>query len=221
MAVDIEKIKKMVDKISSLTVLELSKLVKALMDKFGLRISGRVRHSATEVEEPEEVPEEPAEVEEASTKPEEESKPFPDPSSLEVPDYDPEDEPEDEPDSEPVYKPEGEDYDLVYAWRYSGDKRYAKIGKSTNHLLHNRMLKTYHPTDTPELIGIFKCENPQHAKEVEDYILSKLKRTRPNLRKHEWVEIDEAFNEMIDKTFISDPNELFEIFDTRVKIKES
>ena len=49
MAVDIEKIKKMVDKISSLTVLELSKLVKALMDKFGSGTSVRVRPSATEV----------------------------------------------------------------------------------------------------------------------------------------------------------------------------
>ena len=213
MAVDIEKIKKMVDKISNLTVLELSKLVKALMDKFGLRTSGRVRHSATEVEEKEEVSEEPTEVEEASIKSEEESKPFPDPSSVEVPDDEPVDEPDDEPDDEP----EGETYNLVYAWQYSGDNRYAKIGRSTRHLLHTRMRGTYHPKDTPELIGIWDCDNRKHAENVQNYILRKLKRTRHD---REWVEIDPAFNKMINETFISDPNVLFEIFGTRVKIKK-
>ena len=233
MAVDIEKIKKMVDKISSLTVLELSKLVKALMDKFGSRTSARVKHSPTEVEETEAVSEEPAEVEEteavseeptevkeASTKYEEKSKLFPDPSSVEVPD-ELDDEPDDEPDElddEPDDEPEGERYDLVYAWQYSGDNRYAKIGRSTRHLLQTRMRGTYHPTDTPELIGIWGCENRKHAEDVQNYILRELKRMRPD---REWVEIDEAFNEMIDNTFISDPNVLREIFaGTLVKIKK-
>ena len=188
MAVDIEKIKKMVDKISSLTVLELSKLVKALMDKFGSRTSVRVRRSATEVEETEEVSEEPVEVEEteevseepveveeASIKPEEESKPFPDPSSVEVPDDEPVDEPDDELDDEPD-EPEGEIYNLVYAWQYSGDNRYAKIGRSTRHLLHTRMRGTYHPKDTPELIGIWDCDNRKHAENVQNYILRELNR---------------------------------------------
>lgn len=46
MAVDI---KKMVDAICSLTVLELSKLVKALRDKFGLRTSDTIRTDINEV----------------------------------------------------------------------------------------------------------------------------------------------------------------------------
>ena len=217
MAVDIEKIKKMVDKISSLAVLELSKLVKALMGKFGSRTSVRVKHSATEVVETETVSEKPAEVEEASTKSEEESKPFPDPSSVEEPDDKPIEEPDDEPE-EPDDELEGENYDLVYAWQYSGDNRYSKIGRSTRHLLHTRMRGTYHPTDTPELIGIWECDNRKHAEDVQNYILRELKRMRPD---REWVEIDEAFNEMINKTFISDPNVLHEIFGTRIKINKS
>ena len=51
MAVDIGKIRKMVDKISSLTVVELSKLVKALRDKFGFRTSVIVRENANKVAE--------------------------------------------------------------------------------------------------------------------------------------------------------------------------
>ena len=70
---------------------------------------------------------------------------------------------------------------------------------------------------TPVLIGVFKCANRQHAEKVEDYILSGLKRTRSG---HEWVEIDEAFNEMIDQTFISDPDMLREIFGTQIKTEK-
>ena len=151
-----------------------------------------------EVAETEAVSKEPAEVAEVSIKSEEEAKPFPDPPSVEVS--------EDEKDH------------LVYAWQYSDDEKYAKIGISTKIRLSDRMPKTYHPTDTTELIGIFKCANHSHTKKVEEYILSKLKRT---LRDREWVEIDEAVNKMIDETFISAPNVLFKIFGTQIKIKKS
>ena len=216
MAVDIEKIKKMVEKISSLTVLELSQLVKVLMDKFGSRTSVKARRSATEVVETEAVSEEPAEVEEVSTKSEEESKPVPDPSSV----------PDPGPSSgvrnpSPVKRPEVEDFAFVYAWRYSGDNRYAKIGKTTMKSFSSRFIKTYHPTDDPTLIGIFKCNNEPHALAVEKDLLRKLKRTRPDVQGHEWVYRDKAFNEMIDKTFISDPNVLREIFGTGVEIEKS
>ena len=208
MAVDI---KKMVDAICSLTVLELSKLVKALRDKFGLRTSDTIRtdineaeeadageDGSTEIAEADEVAEGSTEVEEESNKSEKESKPVPDPSSVPVPD--PLSVPVLNPSS--VKRPEGEDYDLVYAWKYCGDNRYAKIGISTKRLLPTRMPGTYHPTDAPELIGIYKCDNRQHAEAVESELLSKLKRTRSD---REWVEIDEAFNEMIEKSFCKPP----------------
>ena len=219
-------IKKMVEKISNLTVLELSKLIEKLMDKFGFRTSFRSREptkpdeglikpvldpSPVEVpnaedepvdepvddEEAEAVEEESTEVAEESTKSEKESKPVPDPSSVPVPD--PSSVPVPNPSS--VKRPEGENYNLVYAWRYSGDDRYAKIGETTKQLLPTRMPGTYHPTDELILIGTFKCNSKEHAIAVQDDILSKLKRTRTD---REWVEIDEAFNEMIEKLFSVD-----------------
>ena len=245
MAVDI---KKLVDKISSLTVLELSKLVKALRDKLGFRTSVIAREDTNEVAETEAVTEESTEVTEESTKSEPEQTPEqatppestpPQETSTETPETEettadsgalrrqraaekqrarregrtetppvldlssvpvPDASPVKRPNPPPVKRPKGENYDLVYAWKYSGDNRYAKIGRSTKILLNTRMPGTYHPTDNPELIGTYKCDNLQHAEDIENYILSKLKRTRPD---REWVEIDKTFNEMIEEYFSS------------------
>ena len=256
MPVNVEKIKKMVDKISSLTVLELSKLVKTLKDKFGLstsgtnkvedpypdQVNGRAAENSNESDksnsdstpiEPEDksndepvvdvkdvrregkVPEGSTEPPEEPNEPGKKSKPVPDP--LSVPDPGP---------SARVRKPspvkpfEGEDFAFVYAWRYSGDNRYAKIGETTKKSFHSRYVKTYHPKDDPILIGIFKCNNKPHALAVETDILEKLTRTRPDVQGHEWVEIDEAFNKMIDNSFISDPNELEKIFGSRIQTEK-
>lgn len=113
--------------------------------------------------------------------------------------------------------PKGENYDLVYAWRYSDNKKYAKIGRSTKHSLHTRMPVTYYPTGDPVLIGIRECKNLQHAEDLQNHILKALKRTR---RDREWVEIDEVFNEMIDKSFISDSDELKRIFGKNIKTEK-
>ncbi|MXV82168.1 hypothetical protein F4Z98_02250 [Candidatus Poribacteria bacterium] len=298
MAVDI---KKMVDAICNLTVLDLCALVKALRKKFGLKTSDTIRSDLNEPEEAdasedgsteaaeestksekesksaldepgdeiedteaESVVEESAEVTEAEAvaeesiksesdsssvepgdepgdepideiedaeaetvadgateveeklkKSEEESKPAPDPSS--VPDPGP---------SARVRKPspvkrfKGKDFAFVYAWRYFGDKRHVKIGETTKKSFHSRYVKTYHPTDDPILIGIFKCNNKPHAQDVETYILKKLTRTRPDIQGHEWVKIDEAFNKMIDDSFISDPDELKKIFGSNIKTEK-
>ena len=253
MAVDI---KKMVDAICSLTVLELSKLVKTLRDKFGLRtsdtneveepdsdrVNGRAAENSNESDksnsdstpiEPEdkssdepivnvkdveagEVPECLTEPAEEPNEPEKESKPVPDPSSV----------PDPGPSSgvrnpSPVKRPEVEDFAFVYAWRYSGDNRHAKIGKTTKKSFYSRFVKTYHPTDDPILIGIFKCQSESQALAVETDILQKLKRTRPDVQGHEWVEIDAAFNKMIDDSFISDPNELEKIFGSRIETEKN
>ena len=238
MAVDI---KKLVDKISSLTVLEFFKLMKALRDKLGLRTSAEESTKSEKESKPvpdpssiepsdepgdepideiedmetETVVERPTETAEESNEPEEESKPVPDPSSV----------PDPGPSSgvrnpSPVKRPEVEDFAFVYAWRYSGDKRYAKIGKTTKKSFYSRFVKTYHPTDDPILIGIFKCNNESHALAVETDLLQKLKRTRPDVQGHEWVEIGAAFNKMIDDSFISDPNELEKIFGSGIKTEK-
>ena len=239
MAVDI---KKMVDAICSLTVLELSTLVKALRDKFGLRtsdtnevegpdrVNGRAAENSDESDksdsdstpiEPEdkseegEVPECHTEPAEELNEPEKESKPVPHPASV----------PDPGPSSgvrnpSPAKRPEVEDFAFVYAWRYSGDNRYAKIGKTTRKSFDSRYVKTYHPTDDPILIGIFKCNNEPHALAVEADILEKLTPTRPDVQGHEWVEIDEAFNKMIDDSFISDPNELEKIFGSGIETEK-
>ena len=241
MAVDIEKIKRVVDKISSLTVMEFFRLMKALRGKLGLRTSAEESTKSEkesksvpdpssvepgedpddgpidEIEdvETETVVERPTEDVEESTKSEKESKPVPDPSSV----------PDPGPSSgvrnpSPVKRPEVEDFAFVYAWRYSGDKRYAKIGKTTKKSFYSRFVKTYHPTDDPILIGIFKCNNESHALAVETDLLQKLKRTRPDVQGHEWVEIDEAFNKMIDNSFLSDPKELEKIFGGSIKTEK-
>ena len=263
-------IKKMVDAICSLTVLELSKLVKALRNKFGLRTSDTnevedtdgVEDKGFETAKPEIVPKRSTEVAEESNefdKPNSDSTPIePSDKPSDEPIVDVEDAEEDEvseyptetaedsnesenepilvpdplsvPDpgpssgvrnSSPVKRPEVEDFAFVYAWRYSGDKKHAKIGETTKKSFHSRYVKTYHPTDDPVLIGIFKCNNKPHAQNVEAYILKKLTRTRPDVQGHEWVKIDEAFNKMIDNSFLSDSNELKRIFGSGIQTEKS
>lgn len=258
MAVDI---KKLVDAICSLTVLELSKLVKALRDKFGLRspdstpIEPEDKPSDEPIvdekdEDEDEVPEEssdggeernesekesksdskptPADEDdevsgdstdsaEERNEPEKESRPVPDPLSVPDPGLSSTSIVSKSP---PVKRFKGKDFAFVYAWRYSGEKRYAKIGKTTLKSFHSRYVRTYHPTDDLILLGIFKCNNEPHALDVEANILQTLTRTRPNVQGHEWVEIDEPFNKMIDMYFLSDSDELEKIFDSRIKTEK-
>ena len=110
---------------------------------------------------------------------------------------------------QPSINPVNEDYDIVYAWRWSGDDTCAKIGVSTMGNLETRLVSTYHPTDDPVLLGVMKCRTAEEAKDNEWYFLNEaLERTRPD---REWVIIDEEFNRIIDEAFISDPNVLCEI----------
>ena len=105
----------------------------------------------------------------------------------------------------------GKDFPVVYAWRWSNDEKHAKIGTcEAISKLESRMVTTYHPTDDPVLIGFLPCPDRSEAKHTETYFLCIFKRTRPD---REWVEIDETFNEKIEKLFISDPNLLSLIFD--------
>lgn len=85
----------------------------------------------------------------------------------------------------------GGDFDIVYAWRWSGDDTCAKIGVSKVSNLESRMVTTYHPTDDPILIGVRKCRSHREAKRIEKSLLRTLERTRSD---REWVIIDEAFN---------------------------
>lgn len=97
--------------------------------------------------------------------------------------------------------PEGEHRYFVYAWRWCSDEAFAKIGRTRNGLkgVENRMVTTYHPTDDPVLLGVRECADAEESHKTEQYILNGLGRTRPD---REWVEIDERFNEMIDKSFM-------------------
>ena len=106
-----------------------------------------------------------------------------------------------EPEEEEQEIPEGEHRYFVYAWRWCGDESFAKIGRTRNGLkgVKNRMVTTYHPTDDPVLLGVRECADAEESHKIEQYILNKLGRTRPD---REWVEIDEKFNEMIDKSFM-------------------
>lgn len=107
-----------------------------------------------------------------------------------------------EPEEEEQEVPEDEHRYFVYAWRWCGDERFAKIGRTRNGLkgVENRMVTTYHPTDDPILLGVRKCADAEESHKIEQYILKGLGRARPD---REWVEIDEKFNEMIDKSFIA------------------
>lgn len=91
----------------------------------------------------------------------------------------------------------GGDSWLVYAWRWSGDERYAKIGKTNISGLEHRWKtapKTYHPTDDPILLGTFRCQSEESALALEDELLNEtLCRVRSD---REWVEIDETFNDV-------------------------
>ena len=106
-----------------------------------------------------------------------------------------------EPEEEEQEVPEGEHRYFVYAWRWCGDEGFAKIGRTRNGLkgVENRMVTTYHPTDDPVLLGVRECADAEESRKTEKYILNGLGRTRPD---REWVEIDEKFNEMIDKSFM-------------------
>ncbi|MXV82340.1 GIY-YIG nuclease family protein [Candidatus Poribacteria bacterium] len=107
-----------------------------------------------------------------------------------------------EPEEEEEELPEDEHHrHFVYSWRWRGDERFAKIGRTRNGLkkgVKKRMVKTYNPTDDPVLLGVRECDSIEASKATEKYLLDGLKRTRPD---REWVEIDEVFNELIDKSF--------------------
>ena len=90
------------------------------------------------------------------------------------------------------------DCGIVYAWRWSGDDKYAKIGVSIAGRLRERMISTYHPTDDALLIGISKYDDRKEAQEKETSILNNLTRAHP---KREWVIIDEDFNKLINEEF--------------------
>lgn len=112
-----------------------------------------------------------------------------------------------------------EDYDIVYAWRWSGDDTCAKMGISTLARFQSRLVATYHPTDDPVVIGVMKCRTPEEALYNESYFLNEaLERTRPD---REWVIIDEEFNRIIDEAFISDPSELYKMFGKHIKTEKS
>ena len=115
---------------------------------------------------------------------------------------------------------QAEDYDIVYAWRWSGDATCAKIGVSTLSLFQSRVVSTYHPTDDIVLIGVMKCRNREQALDNEWCFLNDgtLERTRPD---REWVIIDEEFNRIIDEVFISDPSELYKMFGKHIKTEKS
>lgn len=115
-----------------------------------------------------------------------------------------------------------EDYDIVYAWRWSGDDTCAKIGVSTRvRLLKSRLdaAATYHSTDDPVLIGVMKCRTREQALDEEwGYLNNLFERTHPN---REWVIIDEVFKEVINEAFISDPSELKKMFGKHIRTEKS
>lgn len=91
------------------------------------------------------------------------------------------------------------DKSIVYAWRYSGDKRFAKIGQcSKGGILRERMQTTFHPTDDIFLIGIKEYSDAKEIRREEKRILEELGRTRCG---REWVCINENFKKLINKEF--------------------
>ncbi|MDE0014120.1 MAG: hypothetical protein OXU36_23455 [Candidatus Poribacteria bacterium] len=94
------------------------------------------------------------------------------------------------------------DKSIVYAWRWSGDDKYAKIGKcKKGSILWERVKMqpaTYHPTDDIFLIGIKEYRYEKEISQEEKRILDTLGRTR---RDREWVNINEDFNKMINEEF--------------------
>ena len=171
MAIDMEEI---IKRIASLSVQELSELVKTLEDRFGvsaLLLSSEFNVNLDEVDFNNFIIKE---------------------DQLSLFDLELEEEEQE--------IPEGEHRHFVYAWRWGDDKRFAKIGRTRNGLkgVWDRMVTTYNPTENPVLIGVRKCTDVKESHKIEQYILNGLRRTRPD---REWVEIDEAFNKMIEKSF--------------------
>ena len=91
------------------------------------------------------------------------------------------------------------DKSIVYAWRWSGDNKYAKIGRSKSGYHLRETIKarsvTFHPTDEVHLIGIKYSETPSRE---EKRILDTLGRTRCD---REWVNINPDFNKLINEEF--------------------
>ena len=170
MAVDIKKI---LNQVESLNVQELSELVQALEDRFG--VSALLTTAEFNVN-----------LDEVDFNIIDEGQP----SLLSS-----------EPEEEEQEVPEGEHRYFVYAWRWCSDERFAKIGRTRNGLkgVENRMVTTYHPTDDPVPLGVRKCADAEESHKTEQYILNGLGRVRDD---REWVEIDGKFNEMIDKSFM-------------------
>ena len=92
-----------------------------------------------------------------------------------------------------------DDY-LVYAWRWSGDDRFAKIGVSMGSTLRERLVFTYHPIDEIKLIGVsiakYSRRSDAHSKES-----SILKRLRKSHCKREWVYTNGNFSKLINEEF--------------------
>lgn len=109
----------------------------------------------------------------------------------------------------------GEDFYLVYAWRWSGDPKHAKIGKSSLSDLEGRLspCATCHFNDLV-LISFVRCESEQSRNALErellDEILDRIRSDR------EWVVIDENFNEV----FPTDFEYLNNLFDGRIKVEK-
>ncbi len=87
---------------------------------------------------------------------------------------------------------------VVYAWRWSGDEKHAKIGASTVKTLRERMISTYHPTDDALLIGFSLFANRKEAQKRETALLKSLGRVHS---KREWVYINDDFNILLNKEF--------------------
>ena len=170
MAVDIKIILKQIE---GMNVQELSELVKALEDRFGVRVPLPTPEFNVYLDE--------VDFNNFIIKEEQ----------LSLFNSEPEEEQE---------IPEGEHRYFVYAWRWRDDKKVAKIGRTRNGLkgVKKRMVTTYHPTDDPLPLGVRKCADEEESHKTEQYILDRLGRTRPD---REWVKIDEKFNEMIEKSF--------------------
>ena len=87
----------------------------------------------------------------------------------------------------------GEDFYLVYAWRWLDSEEVAKIGKSQVSKLRNTywtMPKTFNVED-PVLIGYIRCASEQEAFGLERELLDEtFNRIKPN---KEWVAIDLDF----------------------------
>ena len=87
---------------------------------------------------------------------------------------------------------------IVYAWRWSGDQKHAKIGASKVGKLRERLISTYHPTDDALLIAISIYPDRKEAQTRETSILRSLGRVHS---KREWVYINDDFNKLINKEF--------------------